>query len=107
MVTADPENRTYLVNSQAEVFRRSRKRLQKSPSPHRAITGGSSSSSQSTSDSQDARDSKDIDSKDVTDLQVTAPRSAPPTAPRNTRAARGCIAQKPTRFREEEEICMH
>ena len=66
VVIDDPENHTYLVNSQAGVLRWNRK----FPSPRRVVTGVSSRSSSSTSDSQDAGDSKDIDSKDIANLQL-------------------------------------
>ena len=107
VVAADPENHTFMVSLPAGVLRRNCNYLQKLPSPRQIVTGGPSSSSPSTSDSLDARDSKDIDSKEVADPQGAASPSAPPTAPRNTRAARSYIAQKPILFREEEAICLH
>ena len=87
VVAADPEIRTYLVKTPPGVLSRNRNHLQKLPSPRQMVTGGPSSSSPSISDSLDAGDSKDIDSKEVADPQGAAFPSAPPSAPRNTRAA--------------------
>ena len=99
VVAVDPGDRTYLVSSPAGGLCRSRKHLQKLPSPRLVVTVDPSNGSSSTTDSQDANDLKDIDSKDVADPQGTAPPSAPPTATRNTRAAIG--------YMEEEEIRTH
>ena len=82
VVAADPENRTYLVNSPAGVLRRNRKHLQKLPSPRRVVTGGASSRSSSTSDSQDVNDSKDIDSKEVASLCISYSHTQHPSGQR-------------------------
>ncbi|XP_041376766.1 uncharacterized protein LOC121389232 [Gigantopelta aegis] len=95
IVAADPNNRTYLVNSPTGVLRCNRKHLQQLPSPLKTVSSDHSSQSSS------AFDSKDENSNNI-NLKDTALPGSPIT--HETRASSGYKAPQPIRFREEE-VC--
>lgn len=97
VVAADPDNRTYLVNSSAGVQRRNRRHLQLQPtvSPRRVAAQGPEAVSGTSADSGD--------SVKIT-LTHTQPHTVPKSPRRVTRSSHGFVAPKPVRFRGEEKV---
>ena len=93
IVAADPENRSYLVNSPTGVLRRNRKHLQQVPSPLQTGTFDHSSQQSSSTFNSKENNTENINSKDIVPVNPT----------HVTRTSSGYKTPQTLRFREEDE----
>lgn len=104
IITADPQNRTYLVNSPSGVLRRNRKHLQKLPAeqsnPPPETPQKDASMTRIPTTQSNTSPSKQQKNRE----QHPSPDPPMPPVPNLyiTRSAKGYVAQKPFRYREEE-----
>ena len=104
VVTADPKNCTYLVSSPAGVLCQKGKHLQKFPLPCQVIDG--SYSSIRFTGCWRFKGHRFKGHHGLAMFKSSFHTYYDYLKSNNTQAARGCIAQGPSHFREEEEIHM-